>query len=280
MKHSIKGSFILILSIILIIASCHKENTSFDYNQAIETVSDYVEAQQMTDLLLNTYFKSITDSTLLTDGIAEIDGADVSYTTDPAVITIYYSYTKYDGYGHLRYGKYEASTEESFFDSLAIINFTFSDFYYDTTAISIGDFKLENIGSAISHNYLFKVEATDIVIESYNSTGDINYQVEQDYLRIKDPSSQYYTNDDYFKISGSMSGISGTGNAFISTTNDTNSLIVYYSCPWIKGGTTKIELPDFIYNASVNFENEGECLNQYSITTNETLFIKEFDNIY
>ncbi len=53
------GILILMFLIIVVsISSCHKNNTAFDYNQAIETVSDYVEAQQMTDLLLNTYFRN------------------------------------------------------------------------------------------------------------------------------------------------------------------------------------------------------------------------------
>jgi len=277
MKHSLKGSLLFILSISLFITSCHKENTSFDYNMAIKTVSDYVDAQQMTNLLLNTYFKSITDSTLITDGTAEIDGADVSYSADPAIITILYSWAKYDGYGHLRQGKYEANTASSFLDSLAIINFTFSNFFYDTAAISVGSFSIENMGTTTNNNYLFKVEATDILIKPHDSTGNISYQVEQNYVRVKYPSTTYYTNDDYFKISGNMTGIARNGNSFISATQDTNNLLVYYSCPWIKSGSAEIELPGFIYNAAVYFSNDGECRNHYSIITNETLFLKKFD---
>ena len=277
MKHKLKGSLLFILSISLFIASCHKENTSFDYNMAIETVSDYVDTQQMTNLLLNTYFKSITDSTLITDGIAEIDGADVNYSADPAIITILYSWAKYDSYGHLRKGKYEASTESSFFDSLAIININFSNFFYDSSAISVGNFSIENMGTTTNNNYLFKVEATDILIKYHDSTGNISYQVEQNYLRVKNPSTPYHTNDDYFRISGNMTGIARNNNSFTSSTQDTNNLLVYYSCPWIKGGTAEIELPGFIYNASVDFFNDGECRNHYSIITNETLFLRKFD---
>ncbi len=164
MKHTVIENLLFILAITLITSSCHKENTSFDYNQAVETISDYVEAQQMTDLLLSTYFKAITDSTLLNNGAAEIDGAFVSCIDSSTKIVIEYpSWGKDDGYGHYRKGKYEASTESSFFDSLAVINLTFRNFYYDDDSISVGNFVLENLGKTTIHNYLFNIRASDIL---------------------------------------------------------------------------------------------------------------------
>ncbi len=278
MKHTFRGSLLFILAITLVTSSCHKENTSFDYNQAVETVSDYVEAQQMTNLILSTYFKAITDSTLLTNGASVIDGAFVSCMDSSTKIIIEYpSWGKDDGYGHYRKGKYEASTESNFFDSLAVINFTFHNFYYDDDSISVEDFTLENLGATTNHHYLFNVSATDILRKFHDTTGHIKYQVEQVFLRMKDPLSPYHTHNDYFKVSGKLAGLARNGKTFNSTTNVTSNLGDYFSCQWIKGGVTEVDLPEFIYNASVDFNNEGACLNQYSIIINETLFIKEFD---
>lgn len=268
----------LFLSLISILTSCSKKNTSFDYNQAIETVSDYVESQQMTDLLLNTYFKSITDSVLLTDGVAEIDGADVSYSIDPAKIVIEYPiWGKEDGYGHIRKGIYEANTESSFFDSLAIINFTFSNFFYDHDSVSVADLTIINKGITNDGNYLFDIEATDIYREFYDTSGHIRYQLQQMFLRNKFTSSPYYSDNDYFEISGSLSGVARNGKNFNSIIHDTSSLRNSFSCSWLVGGMSDIELPDFIYDAKVDFSNDGKCLNQYSIITNGTLLIKAFD---
>ena len=278
MKHTFRGSLLFILAIMLVTSSCHKENTSFDYNQAVETVSDYVEAQQMTDLILSTYFKAITDSTLLTNGASEIDGAFVSCMDSSTKIVIEYpSWGKDDGYGHYRKGKYEASTESNLFDSLAVINFTFHNFYYDDDSISVEEFTLENLGATTNHNYLFNVSATDILRKFHDTTGHIKYQVEQNFIRVKDPSSPYYTNDDYFEVSGNMIGVARNGDTFNSSTSDISNLIDYLSCQWIKGGVTEVDLPEFIYSASVDFNNEGECKNQFLITINETLFIRVFD---
>ena len=268
----------LFLLIIFVFTSCHKKNSSFDYNQAIETVSDYVESQQMTDLLLNTYFKSITDSILLMDGVAEIDGADVSFSLEPAIIVIdYHAWGKDDGYGHFRSGMYEATTETGFFDSLAVVNFAFSNFFYDFDSVSVSHLSLVNRGITNDGNYLFNIDATDIYREFNDTSGHIVYQFQQDFLRHKSTSSLYYSDNDYFDISGNLSGVARNGYAFTSIIQDTSVLRNSFSCRWLNGGISDVELPDFIYNAKVNFSNDGQCLNKYSIITNETLLIKAFD---
>ena len=282
MKQSVKEKLIIMLLLFTtaFISSCHKENTSFDYVQTIETVSDYVESQQMTDLILNTYFKSITDSTLFTDGTSEIDGADVSYSANPAKIIIEYpTWGRDDGYGHTRKGTYEATTESSFLDSLAVVNFTFNNFYYDDDTITVVNLSIINT-TATNGNNIFNIDANNILRRFHDTTGYVKYNVEQSFVRIKDTSSVYYTSNDYFEITGNLSGIARNGHSYNSTTQDTSSLIVNYSCRWIKAGITEVELPDFIYNATVNFNNGGECLNQYSIITNESLFTDVFDIEY
>lgn len=280
MKEIINGGLIVAISLsaLFIVPSCHKKNTSFDYNLAIETVHDYVEAQQMTDLLLNTYFKSITDSTLLADGFAMIDGANVNCSANPHKIVIDYTgWGRKDGYGHWRRGAYEATSETGFFDSLAIVNIAFNKFYYDNDSISVGNFSITNMGAASGGNYLFYVNATDICREFHDTTGQLNYQMQQGFLRMKDPMSPYHTINDYFKISGNLQGIAQNGQLFNSTVNDTNSMINPFSCRWLVGGITNVELLDFIHSATVDFSNNGGCLNQYSITTNGTFFVKAFD---
>ncbi len=268
----------IFFSFLFFSSSCSKKNTSFDYNEVIETVGDYVESQQMTDLLLNTYFKSISDSILLTDGFAEIDGADVSLTLNPAKIIIKYPvWGKDDGYGHYRKGIYEASTETSFFDSLATINFTFSNFSYDFDSVSVGDLTIINNGIS-EGNYSFEVNATNIYRGFHDTTGQILYNVQQDFIRIKSTSSPYYSENDYFDISGNLSGIARNGKVFNGIVQDTSSLKNSLSCIWLKGGTSNVELPDFIHNATTSFMNDGECLNQYNVVTNETLLIKAFDS--
>lgn len=267
-----------LLSLIIIITSCSKKNTSFDYNQTVETISGYVEAQQMTDLLLNTYFKAITDSLVLADGIAEIDGANVSYSSDPAKIIIEYpAWGREDGYGHFRKGKYEASTETSFFDSLAVVNFTFINFFYDFDTVNVGNLSIINKGGTNDGSYLFSIEGTNISRELHDTIGSITYQFQQSFRRYKHTPSPYYSDNDYFEISGNMSGKAGNGKTFNSYVADTNSLKNSFSCRWLIAGVADIELTDSDNNTKVNFSNDGKCMNQYSIIANGTLMVKAFD---
>ncbi len=53
---------ILILGLtILLFASCGKENEQIDYNTGVLASQEYVESQQIMDLLLNTYFKRLIE---------------------------------------------------------------------------------------------------------------------------------------------------------------------------------------------------------------------------
>ncbi len=282
MKISALSRFItsLLLMIVLLTISCHKQNTSFDYNQAIETTAGYVDAQQMTDLLLNTYFKSITDSTLLTNGAAVIDGANVTYSSNPAIIVITYAWCKQDGYGHLRSGTIEATSQTNFLDSLAVVNLTFGSFHYDNDSLSAGSFTITNMGLNSDSNFYFDINASNINRQKIDTAGNVsnlNYQLQQTFVRHKDTTSAFHTQTDYFNITGSLTGKANNTFAFSSVISDTSSLTSSFSCRWLVSGASNIELPNFIYNSSVNFSNDVLCINMYSVITNGILFTNAFD---
>lgn len=275
---------IAIVSIILTtmtfaISSCHKKNTQFDYNQAVETVHDYVEAQQMTNLLLQTYFKAIHDSLLLVDGTSTIDGATVTLTSQPASITFeYYGGAVDDGYGHIRSGKYHATTTSDFTMPSASIEFEFNNFSYDGDLVESKEFTLVN--SDTFSDLIFELTADEIKRTYGDTTGTITYDMQQVIWLTKDPSSQYYTENDFFEVYGDMSGIARNNKSFNSSTPDSERLLQKFSCSWLVSGTSNIELPEFIHNATVSFFNNGQCLNKFSITTNGVLFEKAYDVNY
>ena len=79
-----KHNFIYyLIAIAIILSSCGKENQQIDYNTGVLASQEYVQSQLMMNLLLNTYFKSITDSVLIVDHHAEVDGAIVTYSETP-----------------------------------------------------------------------------------------------------------------------------------------------------------------------------------------------------
>ena len=256
------------------ITSCHKKNTEFDYSQAVETVHDYVEAQQMTNLLLATYFKAISDSTLITDSISFFDGAKVTLTSNPAKIEFKYSNdTIYDGFGHIRIGIYTATTSTNFNLPLAKITFDFPNFTYDRDKIVADNFNLTNASS----NLVFDINADNIIRSYADTSGIISFNFDQSITLIKDPLSAYHTDNDQLEISGNLAGIARNGKSFSTITQESDNLLVYYTCNWMIAGGASVDLPEFIYNATVSYSNNGTCINKYSVLTNETLFEKTYD---
>lgn len=67
----------------MVFSSCGKENQQINYNTGVLASQEYVQSQQMMNLILNTYFKSITDSLLIVAHESEIDGAYVTYAETP-----------------------------------------------------------------------------------------------------------------------------------------------------------------------------------------------------
>ena len=269
----------LIITITFAITSCHKKNTEFDYNLAIETVHDYVEAQQMTNLLLLTYFKAITDSTLMADSISIIDGAAVTLISDPSTMVFeYYNGAVNDGYGHTRSGRYTASTSSNFTTANAKVIFDFIKFTYDGDLITSNGFELTN--GDLSVGFTFDVVASNINRDYGDTTGTIKYNIQETITITKDPSSPYHTSNDYFEVSGNNSGTARNDKIYSAQTEDGDKLVQRYSCNWMDVGSSIVELPEFIHNASVSFFNDGQCMNKYSITTNGTLFEKGYDVDY
>ncbi len=258
--------------------SCHKNNTSFDYSPAVETIPDYVEAQQMTGLLLFTYFKALSDTTLQNDSIATIDGATVTLQSNPATIKIDYSvWGNHDGYGHFRLGNYIATTETGFSEPQADVNFTFNGFMYDTDTVSVTGFKLKNDFIGNTTNPVYIAEAENLTRGYSDSTGTLSYRFNLNYKFYKDVSTPYYSTHDSFDIWGTIDGIARNNYPFVSTINEDDKLQHYYYCCYFLYGSSYVELPQFDYNGDVYFSNNGSCLNRYLISINDTDFKVDYN---
>ncbi len=275
MNNKIIALVLTTISVITIsVSSCRDKNTQFDYNQAIETVHDYVEVQQMTNLLLQTYLKAINDSLLFSDLNSVIDGAYVTLTTQPPTITFeYYNEAVDDGYGHIRSGRYIATANRDFTIPEAHINFDFINFSYDGDLIESQHFTITNNES----NTNYSLETVDVTRTYGDTSGVIVYGCQQTISLIKDPKSQYHTNNDSLKISGILEGIARNGKVFNAVILESDKLVLYYSCNWLVDGLTEVQLVDFTYNAYVNFLNGNACQNKYSVITNGTYFEKSYD---
>ncbi len=280
------------------VLSCRKnDNTSISYQEGIETSRSFVSGQHLMTLLLNTYFKSITDSVLMVDGKNNIDGAVVTFESNvPQKLRIKYpDWGADDGYGYRRAGTYEALTATFFNDPQGIIDFDFTDFVYVYTkndspypdSLWVGQMAINNLGkpNGTDNQYLIEVENSRYVYG--DSTGVLTFNMEQYFERLKEPGTVYYSPNDKFNIWGGMTGTSANDYDFEAIINSENYLRNEFSCNWLKRGPTIINSERFKYESLVCFpgvdscQNEllsDSCENQYVVIVDENPFPYPFDD--
>jgi hypothetical protein len=261
--------YLLLLLAVVLLASCHKKNQQIDYNAGIAASQQYVSARQMMDLLMNTYFKSITDSVLLTDFTSRIDGATVRYSENPEqVITIdYSSWGVSDGYGHYRSGIITAYAPSGFYDSLATVNIDFENFRYDGDSVFVSGMTVKNLGRTDGENKAFSIKAVSVTRMYSDSTG-ITFDMDEVFRWQKDASSVFYTPDERFLIDGRINGYLSQNNYYHALIDEEEPVLSDFSCPYAKCGPARITFDIEEYTASIYFPFGDTCNNVFEVDIN------------
>lgn len=270
-----RARHIFLVGLLFLLAfGCKKENTRFSYHDGIDGAQNFVTAQQMITQLLNTYFKSLTDSSLIHNQQAKIDGAEVYFYEDPERILIKYPYWgNSDGYGHWRMNYYEAFPETSFQDPEVKVDFVFTDFSFDKDTLYVTDLVVQHMGKVDGANDHFSVTAEMIDRYYTDSTGILQFSMDQLFVRHKDPTTIYTSMDDQFIVSGKMNGITRSLLDFeANILPDTSSLLNSFSCTWLREGVTQVDTEGFSYPAYALFPDQDTCQNQYLIMINDNPF--------
>jgi len=277
-----KRNFIIAIALFsLIWISCHKnKNTFVNYQKGINASKYYAQGQQMMTLLMNTYFKSISDSVLFADGKSKIDGADIFYFDEPIqrILIQYPPWGNADGYGHWRENSYEASTPEHFNDSLALVTFVFTDFSYDKDTLMVKNMTLLNMGKKNKINEQYNLKADQIDLLYSDTTLVFSFGMAQMFLKFKDPSSLYHTANDSFAIWGNMDGQTNDNMSFTSEISPDSTLMDNFSCNWLRQGPAIINTAYFQYVTTVIFSAQGNCENQFMAFINGNAFFYPIDN--
>lgn len=271
---------VLFTAAAIAIISCSKENQQIDYNIGILASQEYVQSQQMINLLLNTYFKSISDSLLIVDHESEIDGAIVTYTENP-VEKIAINYPTWggcdDNCGHIRAGKIEAEPSNGFYDTLSVIELNFNEFEYDYDDIIVNGMTITNLGRFDGVNYSFHIKATSIERVYADSSGLITFSMDQYFVLYKDASTIFHSPEDYFKVYGSMNGTTSTGDNYIASIDDHEYIIDQFSCKWAKKGPAILSFEEQAYGAFILFPGADTCLNRYAVDIDGNPFLYPFN---
>ena len=264
----IKYTFILL--VLLCILSCQKtDNQAISYQKGIETSQTYVLSQQMTTSLLNTYFKAITDSILIADGMNKIDGAVVTFEkTPPQKLKFKYPYWgDFDGCGHSRIGTYEANTATFFNDPQGIVSFSFIDFsflyiieceYLEDT-LRYESMTLTNLGKQDGINNQYNIIVPGAIIVYGDSSGVSTFSMDQQIKRLKDPSTVYRSPNDKFEIWGELDGISVNEYPFKATIDPGKKIRSDFTCDWLKLGPASVATERFQFDSEVCFPGADSC---------------------
>jgi hypothetical protein len=268
-----------LIAIAILLSSCGKENQQIDYNTGVLASQEYVQSQQMMNLLLNTYFKSITDSLLIVDHHTEIDGAIVTYSETPEErLVIYYpDWGCEDDCGHIRAGTIIAMPSTGFYDSLDVIRFIFEDFQYDRDDVFVNGMTVTNLGRMDGLNYSYKIVATSVQRVYADTTGMTQFAMDQTFVMYKDQASIFHSMDDHFRIHGVINGTSSAGDAYSASINDQEYILDQFSCRWAKQGPATVSIESETYGAFILFPGADTCFNKYAVDIDGNPFYYPFD---
>lgn len=263
----------------LLIVSCKKQNTSIDYNPAVTASKEFVSNQQMMTQILNTYFKSLYDSTLWANGYAEVDGAGVSleFLPDTMMVIQYNVWGNYDGYGHFRMGMIEAVPESGFLEADVLVNFNFIGFLYDKDTLEVDKMTVQHVESTNPLVAKFEVLIDSAVLILLDTSGQYSFNMDQDFQLVKDPSSPYYSLQDEVFVAGIMDGITLDLTSYSALIADSAEIIDSYDCPWLKDGAIELQVSGFNYPATIFYPEDDSCKNQYLIEIEGNPFLFPFD---
>lgn len=166
------------------------------------------------------------------------------------------------GDGRNRRGIINATFTGKYRDSLSVITITLSNYY-------LNDYKIEgtkvvtNKGHNSDGNLWYTVVITNAMITAADGTWNITFNSNRTREWI-DGESTAILSDDIYEISGTMDGVSRTGNHFIAST--TTDVTVKLDCAWPVSGEIEVQ-PDNVSPRYINF-GSGSCDNKAIISVN------------
>ncbi len=273
--YNVIASVLIVLMGILIFSCQKKTNTNISFHRGVESAKNYVYAQQMMTQIMATYFKSITDSTLIADGSSNIDGAAVFtfHNESPRRIRFKYpDWSSEDGYGHRRAGLIDATTTGKFDDVEAEINFTFTDFLYDFDSVFVDSLQVQNKGKVDGKNNQYKTKSPYIEYHFADSSGIFTFSLNQDFIVYKFGSTYYTNPKDSLGIYGGLDGNTVRDVTFEAINSADSALLFSYQCNYLKLGIVEIETYLFDYITTAYFQEADSCNNEFLIVVDKNPF--------
>jgi hypothetical protein len=134
-----------------------------------------------------------------------------------------------------------------------------------------------NLGRMDGLNYSYKIVTTSVQRVYADTTGTTQFNMDQYFVLFKDPSSIFYSPEDYFKVYGTIGGTSSAGKAYSASINDQEYILDQFSCRWAKQGPATVSIESETYGAFILFPGADTCLNKYAVDIDGNPFYYPFD---
>jgi len=228
--------------------------------------------------LISTYFKAITNETLLTQNDAQIDGGYIYLTNSADAFNIDFDFGNglYDPYMRLRKGKMLSTSNG---DPLALgttTTFTFENFSFlavDTfpenrVTVQQMQLKLNNI---TANNYTFALNLTDFTFTDTTGTKTIHLSGQFDIEWTKSTDSPYFTDNEMFTIKPNTTFTNY--DDFSMEMNTSNAMQFDPDCSLVKGGSATFNITGITPGeGELNFDNQNKCNEGANMTLAEIPF--------
>ena len=243
------GTFLLIF-----IGSCRK-NKSTDLNPDVNVANDVILSVSSYTTVFNLLLKARLDTSLARQGHAYIDGAYTTYDTlrreyDFDFLMIFSPDSVQ------RLGRIAAVVSGDILQKNSYAKVYFQNYYEDYGKVG-GTDSIVNQGVNNSGQMVFLNTVPDGFIEKVVGGGTISVKITGSYKTLS--SSLVPGNSGIlFLMGGNISGLSSKGYAFSASIRD--SLQDAFSCPWIKGGTIDLQIPDAqVTSGYIDFVTSDGC---------------------
>lgn len=190
----------------------------------------------------------------------------------PMTVTIDFGTTNcLGGDGRNRRGIINATFTGKYRDSLTVVTITTNNYYLNDMKVE-GTKVVTNKGHNADGNLWYTVVITNAVITAADGSWNITFDSNRTREWIEGESTALLS-DDVYEISGTMDGVSRTGNHFTAAT--TTPLRVELDCAWVVSGVIEVT-PDNVSTRIIDFGTTG-CDNAATVTVNGNVYEVEMN---
>ncbi len=271
---------IVILVLLFAISGCKKSNnTETNYQAQVNVVHNHLLNQHNIVHLMMTYFKAITNETLLNDGNSIVDGGYlylINNTSNGIDIRFDFGEGLYDPYMRLRAGEIMAKTDGDPFAVGTKTTFTFQNFSFravDTfpeNPVTAQNIDLE-VTNASTNQYTFLLKIGSFLFTDTTSTKTVDLSGEMQIEWTKSAESPYFSNNEVISFSPTTTQTNYDGT--VSEITAQNKMLFNAACSVFHGGTAAVAINGMMPGeGTLNYVTGEYCNTGANMTLGEIPF--------